>query len=165
MNFFNRKILIAAVLYNVLFLSGIYFWKKNDISKKMEAASLMGKTLQYEGIDFSESNKTVVLYMTTTCSHCKAMMPFYKELSETSIPIVVVTPNTKENMTAYLKDIKTKLVIGDKKKEVLGYPALAIVDETGKVIYWRLGRLTAEDQEELMDGRDLISAIHVNGLN
>lgn len=145
-----KKILILAAISNLLVWTGVYFWKKNDINKQIEAASLMGKTLQYEGVDFSKTDKTSVIYITTTCPHCKAMMPFYKELSKTSTPIIVVTPNKQEDMIAYVKDIKTKFILGN-TNEVLGYPALAMVDASGKVIYWKLGRLTTEDQKSLLN--------------
>jgi hypothetical protein len=70
------------------------------------------------GIDWSHSEKTVLLAVSTDCSFCTASMPFYKKLAEMistdkKLNLISVTPQSLSEGQAYFdkSDVKIRTFV------------------------------------------------------
>ena len=149
---------IAVVITSVVLCSVLvkkYFFSASKpvpaveaVASKSPASSLSqrrsiqaGTKISLPGIDWSKSNRTVLLALSTTCHFCTASAPFYQKLEQQSpndLRLVAVLPQSVEDGRAYLN--KLGVAIQDVVQAPLasvgvsGTPTLLLVDREGSVI-------------------------------
>jgi hypothetical protein len=73
-----------------------------------------GERIELAGVDFTKSDKTLLLVIRSTCKYCTESMPFYKGLAGDSkltatVRIVAVSPDDIPVSEAYLGQYQVKL--------------------------------------------------------
>ena len=123
--------------------------------RELPSGPAEGTQLTVPGINWSDSDETVVLALSDKCKYCTDSAPFYKQLAaETAkrkgVRVVAVFPQEESAGKKYLTDLGIN--VGVVKQATLdsigvrGTPTLLIVDNTGKVKQSWVGRLN-EDRE------------------
>jgi hypothetical protein len=101
------------------------------------------------GVNIEFREKSVVLFLSQTCVYCQASMPFYQTLSTTKLPIFVVTNSEATSMKALLDSNRVAAtVVHVDTMPVKALPTIAIVDQTGIIKAWNVGKLTPEQENE-----------------
>jgi thiol-disulfide isomerase/thioredoxin len=121
--------------------------------------SLEGAHLSLQGINWNESNKTVLLALSNKCHYCSESAPFYQKLTQElaerkDVRVIAVFPQTVDEAKKYLDSLGVP--IGDVRQASLGAigvkgtPTLMIVDKTGTVKQAWTGRLSIERESEVL---------------
>lgn len=108
---------------------------------------------------FSPSKKTFLLALSTTCSHCTADVPFYRqllsiaEMADCSYEILAVFPNEEHEVDEFrathdfwpraVADVPLATV------GVSGTPTVVLVDSQGVVEAVWVGELSPESEQEI----------------
>ena len=121
---------------------------------------LEGTELSVAGVNWAESNETVVLALSSKCHFCSESAPFYQRLTRElaqrkDVRLVAVFPQETQEAKKYLDDLAVPITdvrqgsfaaIG-----VRGTPTLMIVDRTGTIKQTWTGRLNAERESEVLN--------------
>lgn len=121
--------------------------------------SLPGTHLSVQGINWGESDQTVLLALSNKCHFCSESAPFYQKLAQDlaarrDVRVIAVFPQTVDEAKKYLDDLHVP--IADVRQAsfgtigVRGTPTLMIVDKTGTVKQAWIGRLSAERESEVL---------------
>jgi len=141
-------------MMGVLVVLFLFFTTNLTISRGMKLTpdSFIGKKITYAGVDLS-IKPTVVLYGSSRCSHCQESAPFYKQLSNEPVQIIVVTSDPKDVMKAYVEKsgYRVDAILKNRPKEVGLLPTLLIVDTDGKIVHAAIGKLNENRQHEVLD--------------
>lgn len=135
--------------------------KVSEVNSAPNAASPvspLGKALPLENIDWKANQKTLVIYLSTTCKYCKESIPFYqrlvKENADKSVKLIAVFSQPEKEAKEYLK--ANSIGITDVQNASLasvgvrGTPSILLVNGEGVVSeYWR-GRLQADKESEVL---------------
>jgi hypothetical protein len=125
-----------------------------DVQKSLEGAHL-----SIQGINWDESNETVLLALSNKCHFCSESAPFYKKLAENvaarkDVRVIAVFPQTADEGKKYLDDLGVS--VADVRQAppgslgVKGTPTVMIVDKTGTVKQAWMGRLSVERESEVL---------------
>ena len=163
-NFFGKLEIaanVATILVAVLLGSGLthrYFYPA-PISGAQQPNKLQnGSQLQLAGVDWNQSDKTLVLVLSTTCKFCIESTSFYQRLSSarsgrSDLRLFAVLPQTHDESSKYLS-AGSILVDGIQNArpsdlQVNGTPTLILVDHEGKVVNSWVGKLPPEKEAEV----------------
>ena len=123
----------------------------------------MGTEMPLVGnLKYQEAEKTVLLFVRSTCKYCTASMPFYRELANriaqkgVNTRLVIVGPEdeavTKEYLDQHELSVFHVLKLGVDQSSafgVLGTPTMVVVGRDGKLLAsWR-GQLPKEREREV----------------
>lgn len=109
-------------------------------------------------VDWSKSNRNIVLALSTSCHFCTESVPFYRRLDEQraehdEVRLIVVMPQSVVDSKRYIDD---KNLVADDVRQiklsdiyVAGTPTLIVVDQTGAVVESWVGRLPPEKESEV----------------
>jgi len=83
--------IVAACVFLLLSLAKRYYINER----------ISGRTISVSGVDFSRSNKTLLLFLRQDCDVCIESLPFYKQLADSfqdpvNVRLVLITPNQRE---------------------------------------------------------------------
>jgi len=107
-------------------------------------------------VDWTKSNRTVVLALSTSCHFCAESAPFYQNLAKekrADVRILALFPQSLQDSHSYLDKLGIKVddvvqsplaAIG-----VSGTPTLLLVDNQGVVIHSWVGRMRDADAREV----------------
>lgn len=118
-----------------------------------------GTQISLPGINWNDSDETVVLALSNKCHFCTESAPFYKRLTQElagskKIRVVAVFPQEVDEGKKYLEGLNVS--IPDVAKAALGSfgvrgtPTLVLVDKSGTVKQAWVGRLTADRETEVL---------------
>jgi thiol-disulfide isomerase/thioredoxin len=121
--------------------------------------SLEGAHLSIQGINWDESNETVLLALSNKCHFCSESAPFYQKLAQNlaarkDVRVIAVFPQTVDEAKKYLDGLGVP--VADVRQASLGSigvkgtPTLMIVDKTGTVKQAWMGRLSVERESEVL---------------
>jgi thioredoxin-related protein len=119
----------------------------------------IGSTLPL-AYDWSRSNKTLVLVLSETCRFCDESASFYQTLlnqfsDRNKIQFVAVFPQDAVSAKKHLADLNVQIVEVIQSPvstlKVSGTPTLILVDNTGKVIDFWVGKLSASGEAALVE--------------
>lgn len=116
----------------------------------------LGKTVSLEDVDWKANKRTLVLYLSTTCTYCNASIPFYQRfLSQTEIKVVAVFSQGEAEAASYLASHKIKVdkIVSASLRPIgiTGTPSILLVDENGTVSkYWK-GKLTPDKEADVIE--------------
>jgi thiol-disulfide isomerase/thioredoxin len=164
---------IAVIITSVVLCSVVvkkYFFSPTKQEASVEAAAskspasnvsqrrsiLVGTKISLAGIDWSKSNRTVVLALSTGCHFCSESAPFYQELQQQKrddVRLVALFPQPVEESRAYLN--RLGIGINDIVQSPLssvgasGTPTLLLIDNRGAVVDSWVGKLTDVASEQV----------------
>lgn len=125
-----------------------------------DAHLTVGSSLTLPGIDWANSDRTLVLILQKGCHFCSESAPFYRRivsetLGHTGLRLLAVLPQDVNEAKGYLNDLDVRI---EEVKQahlgairVSGTPTLVLVDHTGKVTNLWVGKLTAEGESAVLN--------------
>lgn len=141
----------------------VFLWTYVQTNRKPQLSPGLtkGETLTHlQHYEFSNATKTLVIAMNTECSFCAESIPFYNQVSEACrsgnvrTNIAAVFPNTANEVQEYVKRHSLRMdvvpAIDLNGLKVSATPTLILVDSTGKVLDFWVGKLSEENQREVM---------------
>lgn len=137
-------IIVACVSIFFILYSGS---KVTKVLPNIDQTSI--KTLP---IDLSKS-PTVLLFGSSSCKACIESAPFYRKLSEKPVQIVVATSEPTDKMEKYIESAGYRVdsVISRNKIRAGILPTLVILDENGIILKTKIGILSKDEQEEILN--------------
>jgi hypothetical protein len=124
------------------------------------AAPSAGTHLSVPGVDWSHSNRTLVMVLSTQCHFCSESAEFYKRLlPEASLrgtQVVAVLPQSPEESREYLTHLgltTSNVTIqqqGATGIRVTGTPTLILADNKGSVLRAWPGKLAPKGEAEVL---------------
>ena len=120
--------------------------------------SLIGTVLPLNGVNWKESNTTVVMYLSTTCHFCSESVPFYqrlvKEKAKNNFKLVPVLPQNENEASEYLEshNVKVDQILSSPlaSSGITGTPTLLLAGSDGTVVgFWR-GKLNDKKEAEVL---------------
>jgi thioredoxin-related protein len=149
--YLHRILNIAIILASVLLLSALaqHYYQTKRVTNR---------TISVNGVDFSRSKRTLLLFFQLDCDICKESSPFYRSLVDTfreteKVQFVFITPEKPAVAEQFFRGagISSK-TFHQGKAGMLGVtstPTLILADSAGKVQGFWVGRLSAEREAEI----------------
>ncbi len=119
-----------------------------------------GTQISVPGINWSDSEETVLLALSNKCHFCTESAPFYQRLTrelaqQKNVRVIAVFPQEAGDARKYLEEIGVpSLQVKQASLDSLGVrgtPTLVIVDKTGTVKQSWVGRLSPERESEVLN--------------
>jgi hypothetical protein len=150
-NYLHRALNFAIVLALAVFVMSLV--QRYAVNKPLSS-----RTISVSDVDFSRSNKTLLLFLQMDCDVCLDSLPFYRKLSETfsdpgDVKLVLITPTEPEVASDFFKNkgLLFKTVLQG-KRGLLGVqlsPTLILADSTGAVHGSWIGQLSAQQETDV----------------
>lgn len=151
----NIAIILVAISLVVVLVKRFVFTPRNEPTLQ----SNVGAKLSQPDIDWSKSNKNVVLMLSNTCHFCTESAPFYKRLVQEqtqrgTFRLTAVLPQPVSDGQKYLNELGVG--INDIKQltpgaiRTSGTPTILLVDSSGVVTDEWLGKLPPEKENEVL---------------
>ena len=153
----NVAIIVVAVLLGAVLVRQLLAGGTQTRTGTPQSGAVSGHDtrLTLPGVDWSESKKTLVLALSSTCHFCTESAPFYQRLGkEEGVRLIAVVPQDVTEGRAYLD--KLGVPIGDVRQmpldaiSVEGTPTLFLVDNAGRVSGKWVGKLSPDGESELL---------------
>lgn len=151
----NVAIILVAILL-ALTLGRRYLFPPAPLVPQNEIVA--GTTVSLPNVDWSKSNRTLLLVLQKDCRYCTESAPFYRTLVSTApakaIKLLAVLPQEESVSREYLKSLDVQ--INEVRQSSLGSlnvrgtPTLILVDNNGKVIKSWMGKLPDAGQKEVL---------------
>lgn len=118
-----------------------------------------GSQISVQGVNWSESEETVLIALSDTCRFCADSAPFYQKLTSEladrkNVRVVAVFPQEVAQGKKYLDGLNVQVAqVAQASLDsmgVRGTPTLLIVDKSGTVKQSWVGRLTADRESEVL---------------
>jgi thiol-disulfide isomerase/thioredoxin len=116
------------------------------------------RTISLDGVDFSQSKKTLLLFFQHDCEVCQASLPFYRSLLQespvrTSAQFVFITPEAPNLAARFLQENGiSSVTVLQGRHGILGVkstPTLILADSGAAVRGYWVGQLTPEREAEI----------------
>jgi hypothetical protein len=156
----NVTIIILALLLGGVLVTR-YFRPDPPKQAAVEREELKaGSKLPISDLDWSKSERTLVMALSTKCHFCTESTPFYQKVSQaragrSDVRLITMMPQSLDESKQYLSENKIAVdeVRQTKPAEsfVKGTPTLIIVDRTGTVVESWVGKLPTEKEAEVMN--------------
>jgi thioredoxin-related protein len=114
------------------------------------------RLLAVTSVDFSQSDRTLLVVVRSDCRYCTASKPFYAELLKReratlrAVRVFLVAPLNDVNFPSYLADLPfandRRLQVSTDSLGVNGTPTLLLVDRNGRVKETWVGKLPTADE-------------------
>jgi thiol-disulfide isomerase/thioredoxin len=155
----NLAIIVVAILLTVGLIRTYFFRPTTPPRPSAPAGIQTGEKLSLPGVDWTASEQTLVMALSTTCHFCTDSAPFYQRLSQErarslNLRLIAVFPQVNQESEAYLKGLAVK-VDNVRQSElaslgVNGTPTLILLNKQGVVEdFWR-GKLSDDKQAEVL---------------
>lgn len=157
----NVAVILVAILFGGVLVSRFFFPasppSQNAGMRRDEITA--GTKLPIANIDWSKSDKTLVMALSTKCHFCTESSPFYEKLAlrkagRSDVRLVTLMPQNLEEAQKYL--LEHKIQVDEVKRSepgdsfIRGTPTLILADRTGAVIASWTGKLPPEKEAEVM---------------
>ena len=152
----NCAVLIASL---ALILGVVYGYVVSSRSPQSSLAVLpKGAKLKISGVEWSDSQRTIVLALSTHCHFCTASGDFYKRLQEVArargVPIVAVLPQPTDEARSYLENLGVPIAVVKQAPlvslSVSATPTLMMVNSEGVVTESWTGQLSPKFEKEVI---------------
>jgi thioredoxin-related protein len=152
--------LVCVFLVVVAFIRAEYpQTAASPTSQAQRGKEHIGRWVFLEGMDWSKSDQTLVMFLSTTCSYCKKSEVFYRQLTSEPIDhkkvrLIAVFPQPSKDGKEYLD--RTGIRVDDVRQRVAndlkvkGTPTLVLVNRDGIAMNEWEGLLTATQEAEVM---------------
>lgn len=155
----NVVVLIAALAF--VGTAGWNYFNRAQAAPLQSGLNKGDAFPRLEGINYGDSKKTVIVAMSSSCHFCQESVPFYRHLAELrggapdqSFQLTAVFPESADAAKQYVErnqlsfDATTGANLGDLK--LAGTPTVIVVDGSGKVLDFWVGKLTPEAEQEVI---------------
>lgn len=156
--------LLATCLLIVTCLAVLGNLAYERFALQLHSGSVSSLAIQPSGVldtvgdlEWSASERTLLLAFSSRCRFCTESLPFYKRLSESdlgSTRLVAVTREPAESGKEFFRDADVDVPVISRadlsKLRVVSTPTLVLVDNSGVILdAWR-GKLTADQEESVL---------------
>lgn len=152
-------VVLAASALVVLIIAGFL---SRPMGIQAESGFQKGKVLpKIARLDYSDSSRTLLIALSQQCDYCDESMPVYKKLvdfrqeGKTSNRIVALLPTTDVEAIQLVKQNQLNIdTIGEvdfNSLNIKSTPTLILVDNRGVVIDFWLGKLSSEDEQQILN--------------
>lgn len=121
-----------------------------------------GTRLRISGVDFGDSERTILLAVSKNCRYCTESAPFYKRLDaaikDRSIRTIALFPENDTEPESYVAELGITAKAHNVSLTTLGItkiPALVITDNTGSVLEMWNGKLPPRVQSVVFERLNL----------
>ena len=154
----NVAIIITAILLSG-FLAKNYLLPASQKPAAVESEEVkIGTKLSLPNVDWSKSDKNLVLALSTRCHFCSESTPFYQKLAQLKtgrgdVRLIAALPQKVEEAQAYLSE--HNLSVDEVRQtsldtiDVRGTPTLVLVDRNGTIVDSWKGKLPPEKETEV----------------
>ena len=115
-----------------------------------------GTKISLSGVDWSKSDRTLLLALSTTCHFCTESAPFYKTLQQQkrdNVRLLALFPQPLLDSRTYLDDLGLNVdeIVQSPLNSVgaSGTPTLLLIDNQGTVINSWVGKLSDDAAEQV----------------
>jgi hypothetical protein len=151
----NVAILCAFLLVAALAASRLFVHSANQ-----PPHPTIGSKVSLQSAHWSNSNRTLVLALSTGCHFCSESAEFYRRLVPAAIHngirVIAILPQPVADGRAYLShlDVPAPEVLQSSLDavEVSGTPTLLLLDRQGRIEKAWVGKLDAEEEQQVLDG-------------
>jgi thioredoxin-related protein len=116
-----------------------------------------GTKISLPGIDWSKSDRTLLLALSTGCHFCSESAPFYQNLEQqklNDVRLLALFPQPVEDGRIYLNKLGVSVseIVQSPLASVgvSGTPTLLLIDKQGTVINSWIGKLPDDEQEKVI---------------
>ena len=155
----------VAVLVVAMVLLGTVIstrWWPRPLNPKFEEGLQKGQALApLPSTDYSAAPQTLILVLSSKCNYCTESLPFYNRLVEEHqragkvTQIIAVFPNPRDEVDRYIGQnqlaVKSIPALNYSSLNVTGTPTLILVDSTGRVADFWVGKLSREDEQQVTE--------------
>jgi thioredoxin-related protein len=155
----NIAIIVVAITLVAVLAKRYIFTSPNQNVATEEGQSNVGAKVAQSDIDWSKSDKNLVLVLSNTCRYCTESAPFYKRLVQEraqrdTFRLAAVLPQPVSDGQTYLNGLGVGI---DEIKQLSpgairlrGTPTLLLVNSAGVVTEEWLGKLPPEKENEVL---------------
>jgi thioredoxin-related protein len=150
----NICIIVVAI---VVCIAAVKYFRTKATGSDAPSSIAAGTKINLPNEDWAKNRKTLLLALSTNCKYCSAGAGFYQRLidaASSNTKFVAVLPQTRENSSQYLKDLKVTIEdiqqVSPSSLGVRGTPTLILVDSTGVVTNSWVGLLSPDKEQEVL---------------
>ena len=152
----NIAILVVAVVLSGLLVRKFFFQPSAQTPDYQLTANAK---LQINGIDWADSERTVLVALSKECKYCSGSAEFYKRLAaglakQTNTRLLTVFSEKESEAEAYLERLQVPIrelrYVPFSSLGIKSVPTVAIVDRDGVVTYMWVGKLPPHEEKGLM---------------
>ena len=151
----NVAILVVAIILCAVLVKNFFFHS----AQNSEYTVASNATLSIDGINWADSERTVLVALKKECKYCSASAAFYRRLaagiaSQTNTRLIAVFPENESEAEAYLKQLEVPIreprYVSFLSLGIKSVPTVAILDRNGVVTDLWVGKLTPLKESALM---------------
>lgn len=155
----NIAIILVAITLVAVLAKRFVFSNRNQNQTTEQAPSNVGTKISQLDIDWSKSDKNLLLMLSNTCRYCTESAPFYKRLVQErthrdTFRLTAVLPQPVSEGRSYLNglgvDIEEIKQLSPGAIRIRGTPTLLLVNSAGVVTQEWLGILPPETENEVL---------------
>src|SRR5437588_10884691 len=161
----NGAIILTALFIAVAFVRSSHPRFSAPTAPPKQGSDQVGRKISLQGVDWSKSEQTLLMFLSTQCGYCKKSEPFYRRLSSQitdhqKVRLIAVFPQSSDEVRAYLDHAQitvddTRQSIAAANLNIKGTPTLMLVDKAGAATNEWIGLLSPADES------DLLTRLHV----
>lgn len=154
---------VAVVVVAIVVLS-VFAWTFFNHYQKTQIQAGLQRGQKLDQLTVAINNnaaQTLLVAMSTTCHYCSESIPFYNQLIEiqhnTNNPtaIIAVFPNSENEAKEYIRQNKLNITtvaasIDFKSLHVTGTPTIILVDNSGKIRDFWVGKLSKDEEQQVI---------------
>jgi hypothetical protein len=152
----NVVVIVTSVALLGFLGNSWYESHRTTVARGSSRSTLVGRTIQLPGVDFTRKGKTLLIAVSSTCHFCQESQPFYRQLANTpgvTANLVAVLPMPQRDAENYVHStIAPSLQVVSASLDTMGVnstPTLLLVDGQGKVERAWVGKLDDASQKQV----------------
>ena len=151
----NIAILVVAITLCALFVKKYFF----QPTQNYDYAIAPDARLFINGINWADSERTVLVALSKDCRYCSSSAEFYRRLaagitSQTNTRLIAVFPERDSEAEAYLRQLEVPIrevrYVSLSSLGIKNVPTLAILDRNGVVTDMWVGKLSPLKESDLL---------------
>ena len=151
----NVAIVLVVVLIGVVFAKN-YLRPARSIPAHRD---FRGMKINLRGVDWAQNEQTLLLVLDEKCRFCTESAPFYQRLTEATatnsrLHLIAVLPQDVSSSRQYLLNLKAPSEeVRQSRLDAIGVegtPTLILVNENGEVMEAWAGKLSPEQETEVL---------------
>jgi len=153
----NLAIIIVALLFGTVLVYRLLLPTSQKPAAVETEEIKIGTKLPLADVDWSKSEKNLVLVLSTSCHFCSESTPFYQKLAQLKtgrgdVRLIAALPQSIDEAQRYLSE--HHLSVDEVRQtslntiNVRGTPTLVLVDRNGAVVQTWRGKLPPEKEAE-----------------
>lgn len=157
----NVAVVVSAILFVALGIRYFSFTSNPPVSGAAAVYDPGDRIDPIPGLTYDQAERTVLLFLSSTCIYCTESMPFYRSLAEAQrdspglFRLVAVTKEDKNVMANYLGSHALTVdqittVAADQPFRLRLTPTLVLVDRDGKATQSWVGALSEDNKAEVL---------------